>query len=506
MEPIVDRFCVSESIHFTRREMGRRGRAPCCEKIGLKRGPWTPAEDLRLITYIHKNGRGTWRSLPKQAGLLRCGKSCRLRWINYLRPEIKRGNFTPEEEETILKLHESLGNKWSIISTHLPGRTDNEIKNVWNTRLKKRLVSKGLNICIDEPNSCESNCKQAEVLGHEEQAHLISESGSPSKEKEPNIIGIPTEPDLDYFWDLLDDEYCSNFHETPNIIETPDLDFWDLLDDEYSSNFPKTHDTKTKPCTNESPSSSTPSDLSRYNEDYGKGQENQLVDPQEVNAMENKQDHLEEIHDITLEPVMDFWDMLDTDFSSSVSPMEENETVQNEEQSHSLFESGGIIPMENKPKPLDDIFEIPVELPNLYFWDLLHEESCNFPDTDHDSKTKSSINESKESPCGSYVSCYNEDYGKGQEDQADLLLKLEGPQEVKAMLYKESNHDYSQEIHDIPLDFWDMVNDDLRFSASSVRSTKELMAHQIEASGEESQAKIESKKWLTYLENELELS
>ncbi|XP_008807658.1 transcription factor MYB30-like [Phoenix dactylifera] len=114
-------------------------RAPCCEKMGLKKGPWTPEEDEILVSYIRSYGHGNWRALPKQAGLLRCGKSCRLRWINYLRPDIKRGNFTKEEEETIIKWHEMLGNRWSAIAAMLPGRTDNEIKNVWHTHLKKRV-------------------------------------------------------------------------------------------------------------------------------------------------------------------------------------------------------------------------------------------------------------------------------------------------------------------------------------------------------------------------------
>ncbi|CAK8572115.1 unnamed protein product [Lathyrus sativus] len=114
-------------------------RAPCCEKMGLKRGPWSLEEDQILISYIQKHGHGNWRALPKLAGLLRCGKSCRLRWINYLRPDIKRGNFTNEEEENIIKLHEMLGNRWSAIAAKLPGRTDNEIKNVWHTHLKKKL-------------------------------------------------------------------------------------------------------------------------------------------------------------------------------------------------------------------------------------------------------------------------------------------------------------------------------------------------------------------------------
>lgn len=114
-------------------------RAPCCDKMGLKKGPWTPEEDKLLVSHVQQNGHANWRALPKQAGLLRCGKSCRLRWTNYLRPDIKRGNFSKEEEETIIRLHELLGNRWSAMAAKLPGRTDNEIKNVWHTHIKKKL-------------------------------------------------------------------------------------------------------------------------------------------------------------------------------------------------------------------------------------------------------------------------------------------------------------------------------------------------------------------------------
>ncbi|MQL88941.1 hypothetical protein Taro_021523 [Colocasia esculenta] len=129
------------------------GRSPCCDENGLKKGPWTPEEDQKLVQYIQKHGHGSWRALPKLAGLNRCGKSCRLRWTNYLRPDIKRGKFSPEEEQTILNLHAILGNKWSAIATHLPGRTDNEIKNFWNTHLKKKLIQMGFDPMTHRPRT-----------------------------------------------------------------------------------------------------------------------------------------------------------------------------------------------------------------------------------------------------------------------------------------------------------------------------------------------------------------
>ncbi|KAK4568177.1 hypothetical protein RGQ29_003810 [Quercus rubra] len=121
------------------------GRIGCYDAEGLRKGAWTAEEDKKLLAYIQEHGEGGWRFLPDKAGLKRCGKSCRLRWANYLRPGIKRGKFSAEEEHKIIELHAVLGNRWSIISRHLPGRTDNEIKNIWNSRLKKRLAKMGIN-------------------------------------------------------------------------------------------------------------------------------------------------------------------------------------------------------------------------------------------------------------------------------------------------------------------------------------------------------------------------
>ncbi|XVF28603.1 hypothetical protein REPUB_Repub15cG0044100 [Reevesia pubescens] len=164
-------------------------RAPCCDKIGLKKGPWTPKEDQILISYVQKYGHVNWRALPKQAGLLRCGKSCRLRWINYLRPDIKRGNFTSEEEETIIKLHEMLGNRWSAIAAKLPGRTDNEIKNVWHTHLKKRLKQYQTKLDTKENPKSKSNikCESSDNISTSK-----SESGN-SSSSTGNIISSRTE-------------------------------------------------------------------------------------------------------------------------------------------------------------------------------------------------------------------------------------------------------------------------------------------------------------------------
>ncbi|KAG8098347.1 hypothetical protein GUJ93_ZPchr0013g34696 [Zizania palustris] len=119
------------------------GRAPCCDKASVKKGPWSPEEDAKLKSYIEQNGTGgNWIALPLKIGLKRCGKSCRLRWLNYLRPNIKHGGFSEEEDRIILSLYVSIGSRWSIIAAQLPGRTDNDIKNYWNTRLKKKLFGK----------------------------------------------------------------------------------------------------------------------------------------------------------------------------------------------------------------------------------------------------------------------------------------------------------------------------------------------------------------------------
>lgn len=118
------------------------GRAPCCDKASVKKGPWSPEEDAKLKEFIEKFGTGgNWIALPQKAGLKRCGKSCRLRWLNYLRPNIRHGEFSDDEDRVICSLYASIGSRWSVIAAQLPGRTDNDIKNYWNTKLKKKLLT-----------------------------------------------------------------------------------------------------------------------------------------------------------------------------------------------------------------------------------------------------------------------------------------------------------------------------------------------------------------------------
>ncbi|GLT53998.1 hypothetical protein SLA2020_272320 [Shorea laevis] len=108
----------------------------------MNKGAWTAEEDKKLSQCIEIHGAKRWKTIALQAGLNRCGKSCRLRWLNYLRPNIKRGNISDAEEDLILRLHKLLGNRWSLIAGRLPGRTANEIKNYWNSHFRKKIHEK----------------------------------------------------------------------------------------------------------------------------------------------------------------------------------------------------------------------------------------------------------------------------------------------------------------------------------------------------------------------------
>ncbi|KAF5777101.1 putative transcription factor MYB family [Helianthus annuus] len=218
--------------------------------VGMKKGPWTPEEDQKLLSYIQQFGHGSWRSLPPKAGLKRCGKSCRLRWTNYLRPDIKRGKFTLEEERTIIQLHALLGNRWSTIAAHLPRRTDNEIKNHWNSHIKKRMTKMGIDPMTHKPNNGTQNLgsnlnhmAQWEAARLEAEARLVQKPkikstqltyvnvSPPSIQKTPTKVPPPYLPCLDVLkvwqgnlWSnySINNESLQSFISTSNVsVATP---------------------------------------------------------------------------------------------------------------------------------------------------------------------------------------------------------------------------------------------------------------------------------------------
>lgn len=114
---------------------GRWGKVlnPC-----LVKGSWTRDEDEIILNFVKKNGCGDWAKLalllPK-----RTGKQCRERFKNHLDSSVSHNPFQKEEDEKLIELHEKYGNKWTMISSYFPGRTDNCLKNRWNSTLKKRI-------------------------------------------------------------------------------------------------------------------------------------------------------------------------------------------------------------------------------------------------------------------------------------------------------------------------------------------------------------------------------
>ncbi|KAL7126111.1 hypothetical protein ABFS83_14G164100 [Erythranthe nasuta] len=173
----------------------------------LRKGLWSPEEDEKLIKYMLINGQGCWTEIARNAGLLRCGKSCRLRWINYLRPDLKRGAFSPHEEQLIVHLHNILGNRWSQIAARLPGRTDNEIKNFWNSTIKRRLKK---DQCYN--NSTSNNNYGNNIISNTTTLSSSSNYKSDSSSRNNNIAGrgrtVTGFGDAIFVQEIYDDPVC----------------------------------------------------------------------------------------------------------------------------------------------------------------------------------------------------------------------------------------------------------------------------------------------------------
>ncbi|KAH6761140.1 hypothetical protein C2S51_018089 [Perilla frutescens var. frutescens] len=200
------------------------GRHSCCYKQKLRKGLWSPEEDQKLINHITRYGHGCWSSVPKLAGLQRCGKSCRLRWINYLRPDLKRGTFSQEEENLIIELHAVLGNRWSQIATQLPGRTDNELKNLWNSSLKKKMRQRGIDPITHKPLSESDQKEEKTSRGSSDELSFMDVENSYN-------VGLATEVKNKTSYSVCTESHsCDNLSAPTNstnefFLNTPFLSF-----------------------------------------------------------------------------------------------------------------------------------------------------------------------------------------------------------------------------------------------------------------------------------------
>ncbi|KAI5660740.1 hypothetical protein M9H77_20063 [Catharanthus roseus] len=202
-------------------------RSPSVDKIGLKRGAWSEEEDNKLRAYIKRYGHWNWRLLPKFAGLARCGKSCRLRWLNYLKPGLKKGSLSKEEEEMIIKLHEEIGNKWSSIAAKLPGRTDNEIKNFWNSHVRKCMKKdpKAMGKTNEKSQNMHDVMDENEKESTDEQMENGIAATDNTSSTEPFSQNIEEDWIISENGISLDDESFENFWMEPILSNTSSKNF-----------------------------------------------------------------------------------------------------------------------------------------------------------------------------------------------------------------------------------------------------------------------------------------
>ncbi|KAE9585719.1 putative transcription factor MYB-HB-like family [Lupinus albus] len=216
----------------------------------MKKGPWTEQEDFKLVYYVGLFGDRKWDHIAKVSGLNRTGKSCRLRWVNYLHPGLKRGKMTPQEEKLVLELHSKWGNRWSRIARKLPGRTDNEIKNYWRTHMRKmaqekkraQVPSQTSSAChssISSPNNHAVDSNASKNAGEE----CIYDTGGPNLKglsSEVNILEDQEGFSMDDIWkeiDMSEENIVQPIYDYGNNFSCPSREYcldplWGVMDEE----------------------------------------------------------------------------------------------------------------------------------------------------------------------------------------------------------------------------------------------------------------------------------
>ncbi|KAF9596641.1 hypothetical protein IFM89_012764 [Coptis chinensis] len=185
-------------------------------KEETRKGPWTEHEDLQLVYYVNLFGERRWDFIAKVSGLNRTGKSCRLRWVNYLHPGLKRGRMTPQEERLVLELHSRWGNRWSRIARKLPGRTDNEIKNYWRTHMRKKAQERKRALSLSSSSCCSTSPNNDIPI--DSSAKAKTEEGTSSKDSEEVKGKVNEEGAKGYPIDRIWDEIASSEEMSSGLV------------------------------------------------------------------------------------------------------------------------------------------------------------------------------------------------------------------------------------------------------------------------------------------------